>query len=64
MQILYSICRFIAKRAVSVRQKLCIHHWTYHHSTVLVGRRWAQFQCTNCGKIGHRRYDHDFECSH
>jgi hypothetical protein len=28
---------------------------------VLVGRRWAQYECSKCGKIGHQRYDHDFE---
>ena len=44
-----------------IRKKLCLHNWTYIGAKTLIGRRWAEYRCIKCGKIGHMRYDYEYE---
>jgi hypothetical protein len=60
MQVFY----IIKVAANKLRKKICMHRWSYRKTVLLIGRRWAEYECTKCGKIGHIRYDHECEIEH
>jgi hypothetical protein len=60
MQVFY----FIRVGVKKLHKKMCMHRYSFRKTVLLIGRRYAEYECTKCGKIGHMRYDHEYEIEH